>query len=447
IECLLRLRQEGPPNSGLAGVACFPASFCPFPSPRLPRLTLLESVFLLSPRPTAGEMESSELIRKGSAQAELLRGGPAPLRGTLCFKGHHLLPSPGRQGTTDLWLLLLHRVDSIERRAASDSDTRLRCKDLRVLQLNTEGVEATRDIARSIEVLSSLESVIASYPFFYCPKCLRLGDAWHFYPPKCYYKRLSWAVRDDALERSVRLSRRPLPCAQLPPPRSPQNHEPHSSPVSAAKATGPFSQLAGPIRCRPILPSPTPTPPCLSQVSVCKLPGTAFWLVPDADRLSLLSQPSTRPWSLSILPQATRTRVRGLCCYIPAPEAALRRGGRGGGAAAAVLAGARLCWLGSLCGQGLRRGHALSPERQTGLFAWRRTESKEAYPGWRRLHGLPDRNMDSSLVRLRSPRPAPPPTGDLAACAAQSPEPHAGVQDAGLWACFCAGPIHVSIQR
>ncbi|XP_010593466.1 myotubularin-related protein 9-like [Loxodonta africana] len=129
-------------------------------------------------------------MRTGRAQAELLLGPEAPrLRGTLCVTGHHLLLSPGPQ---DLWLLLLRNVDSIEKRVAGESGTiTLRCKDLRVLQLDIEGVEATLDIARSIEALSSLESVITSFPFFYRPKGLRLGDAWHFHPPESYYKRVA----------------------------------------------------------------------------------------------------------------------------------------------------------------------------------------------------------------------------------------------------------------
>ncbi|XP_045046711.2 myotubularin-related protein 9-like isoform X3 [Desmodus rotundus] len=140
-------------------------------------------------------MEFSELIRTRQAQAELLRGPEAPpLRGTLCVTGHHLLLSPGPQAT-DLWLLLLRSIDSIEKRVAGDSGTiTLRCKDLRVLQLDIEGVEATLDIARSIEALSSLESVITSYPFFYRPKGLRLGDAWHFHPPESHYKRVALEV-------------------------------------------------------------------------------------------------------------------------------------------------------------------------------------------------------------------------------------------------------------
>ncbi|KAM9109853.1 myotubularin-related protein 9-like isoform 1-T1 [Megaptera novaeangliae] len=142
-------------------------------------------------------MEFSELIRTGQAQAELLRGPEMPpLRGTLCVTGHHLLLSPGPQATPDLWLLLLRSVDSIEKRVAGDAGTiTLRCKDLRVLQLDIEGVEATLDIARSIEALSSLESVITSFPFFYRPKGLRLGESWHFHPPERYYKRVARETR------------------------------------------------------------------------------------------------------------------------------------------------------------------------------------------------------------------------------------------------------------
>lgn len=44
------------------------------------------------------------------------------------------------------------------------------------------------------QALSSLESVITSFPFFYRPKGLRLGDAWHFHPPECYYKRVAREV-------------------------------------------------------------------------------------------------------------------------------------------------------------------------------------------------------------------------------------------------------------
>ncbi|XP_016005869.2 myotubularin-related protein 9-like [Rousettus aegyptiacus] len=118
--------------------------------------------------------------------------------------GHHLLLSPGPQASPDLWLLLLRSVDSIKPVAGDFSTITLRCKDLRVLHLDIEGVEATLDISHSIEALSFLESVITSYPFFYRPKDLRWGDAWHFHPPECYYKLMHGrCVEDEELLRAV----------------------------------------------------------------------------------------------------------------------------------------------------------------------------------------------------------------------------------------------------
>ncbi|ELK02018.1 Myotubularin-related protein 9 [Pteropus alecto] len=86
----------------------------------------------------------SELIRTRRAQAKLLQGAEAhPLPGTLYVTGRHLLLSPGPQACPDLWLLLLRSIDSIEKPVAGDSGTITpRCKDLRVLQLDIEGVEA-----------------------------------------------------------------------------------------------------------------------------------------------------------------------------------------------------------------------------------------------------------------------------------------------------------------
>lgn len=118
-ETVRSLPSRGLLNSCPAGVASYLASSssCPLRSSRSPRLTLLQSVLLLGPRPTTGGMEFSELIRTCRAQAKLLRGreGP-PQSGTLCVTGHHLLLSSGPQETPDLWLLLLRNVASIEKR-------------------------------------------------------------------------------------------------------------------------------------------------------------------------------------------------------------------------------------------------------------------------------------------------------------------------------------------
>ncbi|XP_064219694.1 myotubularin-related protein 9-like isoform X2 [Aotus nancymaae] len=85
----------------------------------------------------------------------------------------------------------LHVQDPTPRVAGGSGTITLRRKDLRVLQLEIEDGEATLDIARSFEPLSSLELAITSCPFFYHPKGLRLDDSWHFLSPERYYKRVA----------------------------------------------------------------------------------------------------------------------------------------------------------------------------------------------------------------------------------------------------------------
>lgn len=62
------------------------------------------------------------------------------------------LVSPARWGCVDGCRGTLSLSTSILRVAGDSGTITLRCKDLRVLQLDIEGVEATLDIARSIEV-------------------------------------------------------------------------------------------------------------------------------------------------------------------------------------------------------------------------------------------------------------------------------------------------------
>nr|XP_011761530.1 myotubularin-related protein 9-like isoform X5 [Macaca nemestrina] len=137
-------------------------------------------------------MEFSELIHTGWAQAELPRGPEAlPLRGSLCVTLYHLLLSPGPASCVDLWLLLLRSVDFFEKQVASDSGTiTLRCKDLRVLQLEIEGAEATLDIAPSIETNAWRLSEVNG-DFSLCPRYPRAVIVPH-------------VVDDDALARSAR---------------------------------------------------------------------------------------------------------------------------------------------------------------------------------------------------------------------------------------------------
>ncbi|XP_034610120.1 myotubularin-related protein 9-like isoform X4 [Trachemys scripta elegans] len=102
-------------------------------------------------------MEFAELIKTAKVEnVQLSCPGLPPIKGTLCITSHHLLLSsqPGgqeEQGTVELWLLI-RNVDAVEKRIASSLGTiTLKCKDLKVLQLEIPGMEECLNIASSTE--------------------------------------------------------------------------------------------------------------------------------------------------------------------------------------------------------------------------------------------------------------------------------------------------------
>ncbi|KAM4757701.1 LOW QUALITY PROTEIN: myotubularin-related protein 9-like [Cyanocitta cristata] len=159
-------------------------------------------------------MEFSELIKTATVENVLLsRSGLPAVRGTLCITSHHLLLSSCPRGDVELWLLI-RNVDAVEKRVqnlgwyqpprtgGSLRDTRfgspapsgtitLRCKDLKVLQLEIPGMEECLNIASSIEALSSVDSVMMMYPFFNRPPSLRLEQGWHLFPLERYFQRVA----------------------------------------------------------------------------------------------------------------------------------------------------------------------------------------------------------------------------------------------------------------
>ncbi|XP_064028816.1 myotubularin-related protein 9-like isoform X1 [Pogoniulus pusillus] len=162
-------------------------------------------------------MEFSELIKTATVENVVLSCAGLPaVKGTLCITSHHLLLSscPGgdsQPGTMELWLLI-RNVDAVEKRvqnlgwyqpprtngspgdtrlAASSGTITLRCKDLKVLQLEIPGMEECLNIASSIEALSSVDSVMMLYPFFYRPQSLKLEEGWHLYPLEQYFQQIS----------------------------------------------------------------------------------------------------------------------------------------------------------------------------------------------------------------------------------------------------------------
>ncbi|XP_075460793.1 myotubularin-related protein 9-like isoform X2 [Ascaphus truei] len=169
-------------------------------------------------------MELSELIQTSKVE-KVCVSCPLmpPLTGTLCVSSHHLLLSapPMREvgqeggaavqegGFSEIWLL--HRVvDAVEksvqnmgryqRRESSgqESESRsgsgtvtLRCKDLRVVQLEIPGMEETLNVARSVQALSSLDAITVSYPFFFRPLGRKLGEGWPRDTTENFYHKIA----------------------------------------------------------------------------------------------------------------------------------------------------------------------------------------------------------------------------------------------------------------
>ncbi|MBN3284724.1 MTMR9 protein, partial [Polyodon spathula] len=154
-------------------------------------------------------MEFSELIKTANVDNVVLKQPfRPPVRGTLCVTSHHLLLS-SRDGDTMELLLLLRNIDAVEKRRVlcfcvenligytsslfmrsgqserfvSSGTITIKCKDLRILQLDIPGMEECLNIASSIEALSSLETVTEMYPFFYRPLNLHLQE-WGLHSPE-----------------------------------------------------------------------------------------------------------------------------------------------------------------------------------------------------------------------------------------------------------------------
>ncbi|XP_037550657.1 myotubularin-related protein 9 [Nematolebias whitei] len=165
-------------------------------------------------------MEFSEHIKNANVEDVVLRQPlQPPVRGTLCITGHHLLFSDREDSSSQL-LLLLRNIDAVEksvenlsgypgflskaghseRTTGSSGTITIKCKDLRVLQLDIPGMEQCLNIAHSIETLSCLDNVSEMYPFFYRPADLRLQEHWGLSTPAKHYSQMK------ALHKKWRLS-------------------------------------------------------------------------------------------------------------------------------------------------------------------------------------------------------------------------------------------------
>ncbi|OXB78609.1 UNVERIFIED_CONTAM: hypothetical protein H355_010089 [Colinus virginianus] len=143
-------------------------------------------------------MEFAELIKTPRADNAVLHRPFHPaVEGTLCLTGHHLIFSSRRQDNAEELWLLHSNIDSIEKRFAGSLGTIvIKCKDLRIIQLDIPGMEECLNIASSIEALSTLDSVTLMYPFFYRPMFEIEEDGWCTFLPDEEFELLS-SVTDE----------------------------------------------------------------------------------------------------------------------------------------------------------------------------------------------------------------------------------------------------------
>ncbi|KAL4705246.1 hypothetical protein ACJJTC_010265 [Scirpophaga incertulas] len=93
--------------------------------------------------------------------------------GTVCITGHHLILSSRKEGVRELWLL--HKnIDNIEKKENKPSGNVsqggslfLKCKDLRIFQLDIASTTELNLLAQTLENLSNLQDPSFFYPFFY----------------------------------------------------------------------------------------------------------------------------------------------------------------------------------------------------------------------------------------------------------------------------------------
>ncbi|NXP89862.1 MTMR9 protein, partial [Passerina amoena] len=138
-------------------------------------------------------MEFAELIKTPRADNVVLHRPFHPaVEGTLCLTGHHLIFSSRRRDNAEELWLLHSNIDSIEKRFVGSLGTIvIKCKDLRIIQLDIPGMEECLNIASSIEALSTLDSVTLMYPFFYRPMFEVLEDGWSSFLLEQEFEHLS----------------------------------------------------------------------------------------------------------------------------------------------------------------------------------------------------------------------------------------------------------------
>lgn len=146
-------------------------------------------------------MEFADLILSSKIDnVTLLSPHNRPLDGILCITGHHLIVSSRKEGGQELWLLHSN-IDHIDRRQANNvqlgGSLVIKCKDLRILQLDLSSLEDYTNVAVSLERLINIEDTTKLYPFFYRPMYNIIEDGWTAFRPETEFNKLVTTYSDE----------------------------------------------------------------------------------------------------------------------------------------------------------------------------------------------------------------------------------------------------------
>ncbi|KAL0281646.1 UNVERIFIED_CONTAM: hypothetical protein PYX00_002571 [Menopon gallinae] len=123
-----------------------------------------------------------------------------PLSGILCITGHHLIVSSRKEEGREIWLLHSN-IDHIDRRQASNVQSGgsliIKCKDLRIFQLDLNTLEDFTNVAVTLERLINIEDSSKLYPFFYRPMYNIIEDGWTAFRPETEFNKLVTAYADE----------------------------------------------------------------------------------------------------------------------------------------------------------------------------------------------------------------------------------------------------------
>lgn len=121
----------------------------------------------------------------------LVRPGFSRIDGTLCVTGHHLMFSSRMQESEEL--MLLHgNVENVERKISGQGAIlAVNCKDFSQFQLIFQSPEDAQKVMASVEPLSVIETLSATYPFFYQHTvCDKLEDGWDLFSTDKHFAKL-----------------------------------------------------------------------------------------------------------------------------------------------------------------------------------------------------------------------------------------------------------------